>query len=76
MRGGSTAEDAAVVPVAYTGAASERWVIAPAGGRYTLQNVASGKCLEVQGASTADNTSYVQTNCANRPSQRFELIAP
>ena len=44
------------------------------GTRYTLQNAGSGKCLEVQSASTADGTTYVQTTCANRASQRFEIV--
>ena len=76
VSGGSTAENAAVVPVAYTGAAAQRWRAIAAGAGYTLQNVGSGKCLEVQSASTADNAAYVQTTCANRASQRFELVAP
>jgi glucose/arabinose dehydrogenase len=76
VSGASTAENAAVVPVAYTGAAAQRWRLTTAGTRYTLQNVNSGKCLEVQSASTADNAALVQTTCANRPSQRFELAAP
>ena len=76
VSGASTADNAAIVPESYNGAASQRWRLAASNGRYTLQNVNSGKCLEVQGGSTADNISYVQTTCANRSSQRFELAAP
>jgi hypothetical protein len=70
------AENGAVVPVSYSGAAAQRWAPVAAGARWSLQNVGSGKCLEVSAASTADNASYVQTTCANKASQRFELAAP
>jgi hypothetical protein len=76
VSGNSTAENAAVVPVAYSGTAGQRWRASAAGSGYTLQNVGSGKCLEVQAGSTADAATYVQTTCANRASQRFELAAP
>jgi len=41
-----------------------------------LVNAGSGKCIEAQGGSTADNATYVQTTCAGRASQLFDLIAP
>ena len=76
VSGASSAENAAVVPVSYTGAAAQRWRPIASGTRYRLQNVNSGKCLEVQAASTADNAAFVQVTCADRPAQRFELLAP
>jgi hypothetical protein len=71
-----TAENGTIVPVAYAGAAAQRWTATPSGSRYMLVNAGSSKCLEAQAGSTADNTTYVQTTCASRASQLFELIAP
>jgi hypothetical protein len=49
-------------------------------GSFRLISSSSNRALAVSGgstgASTADDASYVQTTCAGKASQRFELAAP
>jgi hypothetical protein len=70
VAGASTANNAKVIQ--YTcvpTATNDKWVVVPKGndadgfGLYWFQNVASGKCLTVAGASTANNASLIQYTC-------------
>ncbi|MBO3744945.1 pectate lyase [Streptosporangiaceae bacterium NEAU-GS5] len=46
---------------------------APAPGAYQLVNAASGLCLDVNGASTADGTQLIQWTCSGANNQRWNL---
>lgn len=46
---------------------------APAPGAYTLVNAASGMCLDVAGASTADGVQLLQWTCHGRGNQIWNL---
>jgi hypothetical protein len=70
VTGGSTANNAKVIQ--YTcvpTATNDKWVVVPKGkdadgfDYYWVQNVASGKCLAVAGASKANNASLIQYTC-------------
>ncbi|MFD0569437.1 RICIN domain-containing protein [Kitasatospora gansuensis] len=46
-------------------AANQKWRLEPAGtDLYRLVSVASGKCLDVPGASTADDVQLIQWTCS------------
>lgn len=45
----------------------------PLAGRYTLRAVHSGKCLDVTGASNADNAAIQQYGCGGAGAQAFDL---
>jgi hypothetical protein len=76
VSGGSSAENASIVPANYSGGAEQRWRPLAAGNRYSLQNIQSGKCLTVQNASSSDDAALVQTTCDDRASQHFQLATP
>lgn len=48
---------------------------APAAGSYTLTNAASGLCLSVPGAATADGTQLAQNACTGAAAQTWKLTA-
>lgn len=43
-------------------------------GRYVIVNAASGKCVDVAGASTADGGNIQQANCSTNLAQAFDLV--
>ncbi|MEW6706461.1 MAG: RICIN domain-containing protein [Pseudomonadota bacterium] len=45
-------------------------------GRYTIVNAASGKCVDVAGASMAEGGNIQQANCSGHQAQLFELSQP
>lgn len=60
---GSTANSAAIVQEPFTGANDALFKLAATGGGYyTIQNVSSGKYLNVAGASTLDGAEIIQWN--------------
>ncbi|WP_157167927.1 RICIN domain-containing protein [Streptomyces typhae] len=42
-------------------------------GQYSFRNAATGKCLDVQGGSSADQTVLQQFSCNGKSHQRFSL---
>ncbi|MER5888765.1 RICIN domain-containing protein [Streptomyces sp. NPDC001941] len=42
-------------------------------GQYTFRNAATGKCLDIQAGSTADNAVLQQFSCNGKSHQRFSL---
>jgi hypothetical protein len=56
------------------GGDQQLWTFRPVAGAYTVVNQQTGKCLAVDGASTADGAAVVQQTCADgSASQQFTL---
>ena len=59
---------------AATGATNQRWEVRDAGGGYVqLVNGATGKCLDVLGASVDNGAAAVQSTCGTAASQQWQL---
>jgi arabinan endo-1,5-alpha-L-arabinosidase len=52
----------------------QKWQLVDKGsGYYQIKSVASGKCLDVSGASTADGANIIQYTCGSGYNQQFTL---
>jgi len=59
-----------------TGAASQNYTFVPVSGvanTYNIRTLTSGSCVDVFGASTADNATIIQWTCHSNNNQRFRL---
>jgi sucrose-6-phosphate hydrolase SacC (GH32 family) len=75
VSGGSTADGAAIVQQADTGAASQRWQVVDSGGGYVkLVNRNSGKVLDVNARSTADGAAVIQYRDNGGTNQSWQLV--
>ncbi|MFF3170999.1 RICIN domain-containing protein [Streptomyces sp. NPDC057900] len=72
---GATAAGTRVHLWTYVGGTNQQWKAESAGpaGRYRFVAVNSGKCLSVDGASTADGARLSQRGCDGSPAQTFSL---
>ena len=83
VAGGSSADGANIQQWSCNGGSAQRYRFVPVGmagvtlpvGRYTLKSVHSGMCLDVAGASTADNANIQQWSCNGSGAQAFDLSA-
>ncbi|WP_422739859.1 RICIN domain-containing protein [Micromonospora sp. WMMD729] len=70
----STADSAPIQLWSYSGGTNQQWrAESEGGGYYRLVNRASGKCLDVPGASTADSVQLIQYTCNGTAAQSFRL---
>jgi glucose/arabinose dehydrogenase len=75
VAGASTADNAAVVQMAASGAASQDWQFTDmGGGYYRISNRNSGRCLDVSGASTADGAVVIQWACGTGANQQWQMV--
>lgn len=57
-----------------TTATDQQWTVSDAGGGLSkIVNVASGKCLDVNGSSTTNNAAIIAATCSTSASQKFTL---
>ncbi|MEU2248356.1 RICIN domain-containing protein [Streptomyces sp. NPDC019224] len=72
---GATAAGTRVHLWSYVGGANQQWRAEPSGaaGQYRFVARNSGKCLAVDGASTADGARLSQQQCDGSAAQRFSL---
>lgn len=72
---GATAAGTRVHLWSYVGGTNQQWSAEPSGAAGTYRFVArnSGKCLSVDGASTADGARLSQQQCDGSPAQTFSL---
>ncbi|MEU7782513.1 RICIN domain-containing protein [Micromonospora parva] len=71
----STADSAPIQLWSYSGGNNQQWRAEPeGGGYYRLVNRASGKCLDVPGASTADSVQLIQYACNGTAAQSFRVV--
>ena len=62
---------------ACTSAASQNFTFTPVAGTsdtYTIGTLTAGKCVDVFGASTADNATIIQWTCHGNTNQRWRLV--
>jgi GH43 family beta-xylosidase len=62
---------------ACTSAASQNFTFNPVAGTadtYTISTLTAGKCVDVNGASTADNATIIQWTCHSNNNQRWRLV--
>ncbi|WP_329544883.1 RICIN domain-containing protein [Streptomyces sp. NBC_01356] len=53
------------------GATSQQWTVTPSGGYSTLKSRASGECLDVNGASTANSAALITYTCTGGTNQQW-----
>lgn len=72
---GATADGTKVHLWSYNGTTNQQWRAEPSGtsGRYRFVARHSGKCLAVNGSSTADGAKLSQQACNGSPAQTFSL---
>ncbi|MEV1015135.1 RICIN domain-containing protein [Micromonospora sp. NPDC049801] len=59
----------------YTGSPAQQWQFQDAGsGYWRIVSKNSGKCLDIVGASTADNADLIQYTCGTGTNQQFQMI--
>ncbi|WP_371599874.1 RICIN domain-containing protein [Streptomyces sp. NBC_00564] len=54
-----------------TGATSQQWTVTASGGYSTLKSRASGECLDVNGASTANSAALITYTCTGGTNQQW-----
>ena len=75
VQNGSSADAAAIVQQADTGAASQHWQVVDVGGGYVkLVNRGSGKVADVNGASTADGATVIQYRDHGGANQQWQPL--
>jgi len=74
VSGASTADNAAVVQMAASGAASQDWQFTDMGsGYWRISNRNSGRCLDVSGAATTDGALIIQWACGTGTNQQWQM---
>jgi len=72
--GGSSANAVQLQQQACTSAASQNFTFNPVAGTtdtYNIATLTAGKCVDVNGASTADNATIIQWTCHSNNNQRW-----
>jgi GH43 family beta-xylosidase len=75
--GGSSANAVQLQQQACTSAASQNFTFNPVAGTtdtYNIATLTAGKCVDVNGASTADNATIIQWTCHSNNNQRWRLV--
>lgn len=54
-----------------TSATAQQWTVTTSGGYVTLKSRASGECLDVNGASTADSAAIITYACNGATNQQW-----
>lgn len=70
------ADGATVIQWSPTGATNQQWQFraAPTAGYVNIVNRSSGKCLDVNQASTSDMAPIIQWACGSGPNQEWEVV--
>src|SRR5688572_23393935 len=74
----SSANGTQLVLAACNGAASQNLTFVPVSGtadQYNIRTLTSNSCIDVFGASTADNATIIQWTCHANSNQRYRLQA-